>query len=76
MGVLIGWNENRYNQNGQSFTSAERAALTAPLTISGTNSTGAAMNCPADLTCHLQYIQPTQRCTPWGLGSGTLYCPN
>lgn len=28
------------------------------------------------LICHLQYIQPTQRCTPWGLGGGALYCPN
>lgn len=76
LGVLIGWNENRYSQNGQSFTAADKTALTAPLTVSGTNSTGAAVNCPADLICHLQYIQPTQRCTPWGLGSGALYCPN
>lgn len=72
LGVLIGWNENRYDKsNSQGYTS-----LTAPLTVSGTNSTGVAVNCPADLICHLQYIQPTQRCTPWGLGSGTLYCPN
>ncbi len=76
LGVLIGWSETRYNQNGKSFTTAEKAALTAPLTVSGTNSAGTAVNCPADLICHLQYIQPTQRCTPWGLGAGALYCPN
>ena len=75
LGVLIGWNENRYNQNGQDYTTTEKAALTAPLTVSGTDSAGA-VNCSANLICHLQYIQPTQRCTPWGLGSGALYCPN
>ncbi|MHA7600372.1 type IV pilus modification protein PilV [Alicycliphilus sp. T452] len=76
LGVLIGWNENRYNQNGQSFTAADKTALAAPLTVAGTNSAAAAVDCPASLTCHLQYIQPTQRCTPWGLGGGALYCPN
>ena len=74
LGVLIGWRENRYNQNGQEFTTAELAALNAPLAVAGINSVGdAPVNCPAGLICHLQYIQPTQRCTPWG---GTLYCPN
>lgn len=77
LGVLIGWNENRYNQNGQEFSTAEKTALNAPLVVAGTNSVGgAAVACPDGLICHLQYIQPTQRCTPWGLGSGALYCPN
>lgn len=74
LGVLIGWRENRYNQNGQSFTTAELNALNAPLVVAGINSVGdAPVPCPVGLICHLQYIQPTQRCTPWG---GTLYCPN
>ena len=72
LGVLIGWNENRYDKNN----SQDYSALTTPLKVSGTDSAGAAVNCPADLICHLQYIQPTQRCTPWALGSGALYCPN
>ncbi|MBS0506119.1 MAG: type IV pilus modification protein PilV [Proteobacteria bacterium] len=76
LGVLIGWSENRFNQNGQDYTATDKTALAAPLTVSATNAGGAAVNCPADLTCHLQYIQPTQRCTPWSLGSGALYCPN
>ena len=76
MGVLIGWSENRYNQNGTSFTTAETTGLNSVLAVSGTNAAGATVACPSGLICHLQYIQPTQRCTPWGLGGGTLYCPN
>lgn len=68
LGVLIGWRENRH------YPTADLAALNAPLVVAGINSVGdAPVNCPAGLICHLQYIQPTQRCTPWG---GTLYCPN
>lgn len=76
LGVLIGWSENRYSQTGQSFSTTEKTELNAPLVVTGTNSAGTAVNCPAGLTCHLQYIQPTQRCTPWSLGGGTLYCPS
>jgi type IV pilus assembly protein PilV len=75
LGVLIGWNENRYNQNGQSFSASDVSTLIAPLSVSGTDSNGAAVSCPTNFTCHLQYIQPTQRCTP-GDVAGTLYCPN
>lgn len=75
LGVLIGWSENRYSQTGQSFSTAEKTALNAPLVVSATNAAGTAVNCPSGLTCHLQYIQPTQRCTPWSMGGG-LYCPN
>lgn len=74
LGVLIGWRENRFSQTGQTFSAADLTALNAPLVVAGINSVGdAPVDCPAGLICHLQYIQPTQRCTPWG---GTLYCPN
>ncbi|UOB04443.1 type IV pilus modification protein PilV [Diaphorobacter nitroreducens] len=97
LGVLIAWNENRYNQNGQSFSDADTTAIRNRIlgasdatTTSPTLATDADDNpvrCvdPDDpnnadktkgLICHLQYIQPTQRCTPWGVGGGTLYCPN
>ena len=81
LGVLIAWIENQYNQNGQSFTTAEKIALNTPLVVSGTRSDGSTVDCPADnlgrsYRCHLQYIQPTQRCTPWPSGGGVLYCPN
>lgn len=73
LGVMIGWNENRYNQNGQSFSASDLSALAAPLAVSGTDDADTAISCPSGFTCHLQYIQPTQRCTPEG---GALYCPN
>ncbi len=76
LGVMIGWQENRYNQTGQSFSTTDLTALTTPLAVSGTNSADETVSCPSDRLCHLQYIQPTQRCTPWGVGGGTLYCPN
>lgn len=81
LGVLIGWSENRYSQSGQELTPAEKTALNTPLVVSGIGKTNgatsdSAQNCPPGLICHLQYIQPTQRCTPWSLGGGALYCPN
>ena len=93
LGVLIGWNENMYNQNGKSFIPTEQTAMRNSIlgasdttTSNPTLATDFANNpvkCedttkPADRQpmCHLQYIQPTQRCTPWVLGGGTLYCPN
>lgn len=76
LGVLIGWRESRYNQDGKSLTTAEATALNAPFTVSGTDASGTAVSCPTGLICHLQYVQPTQRCAPWAIGGGTLYCPN
>jgi len=73
LGIMIGWNENRYNQNGQSFSTADLSALNTPLAVSGTDADSAAISCPTGLICHLQYVQPTQRCTPEG---SALYCPN
>lgn len=77
LGVLIGWVDKHYSQTGTDLA-ADITALNAELMkIIPTNtkdSTGAAISCPAGLICHLQYIQPTQRCTPWGIGAGTLYC--
>lgn len=78
LGVLIGWSENRYSQSGKTLTTAETAELNYFLHqgASGTDSADAAVSCPVNLICHIQYIQPTQRCTPWGTGGGVLYCPN
>lgn len=78
LGVLIGWNESRYLQNGQALNTDDANALNKYLNtkISGTDSSGTAVNCPTGLVCHIQYIQPVQRCTPWSQGGGTLYCPN
>mgnify|MGYP003616568139 CR=1 FL=1 len=76
LGVLIGWRETRYNQSGGAFSTTDIAALEAPLVVAGKDSASADVKCDPGLICHLQYIQPTQRCTPWALGGGALYCPN
>lgn len=77
LGVVIGWNENKYLQNGKELTADENDKLNTPLAIkSATDSSGTAVSCPTGLTCHLQYVQPMQRCTPWSIGGGSLYCPN
>lgn len=54
LGVMISWREN------------ERAdadiAYLAPFAVGNTGTGG--VDCPQDRICHLQYLQPTQRCTP------------
>lgn len=76
LGVLIGWRESQYNQDGKDLTTVESTAMKAPFTVSGTKNDDTAVSCDSGLICHLQYVQPTQRCTPWSLGGGTLYCPS
>ncbi|WP_200843448.1 type IV pilus modification protein PilV [Pantoea sp. 18069] len=73
LGVMVGWNENRYNASG---TTEQTKALNAPLTVTGTNAAGVTMNCPGSQNCHIQYLQPTQRCAPWTVGGAGLYCAN
>ncbi|MBS0382278.1 MAG: hypothetical protein JSR56_07585, partial [Proteobacteria bacterium] len=65
-----------YNLDGKARTASEASALATPFQVSATASDGSTLQCPAGLVCHLQYVQPTQRCTPWTVGGGTLYCPN
>lgn len=76
VGVIIGWREGDYNLDGKARTASEASALATPFQVSATASDGSTLQCPAGLVCHLQYVQPTQRCTPWTVGGGTLYCPN
>lgn len=76
LGVLIGWRDGEYNLDGKARTVAEKNALDAPFQVTGTASDNSAVACPAGLVCHLQYLQPTQRCTPWAVGGGALYCPS
>jgi len=79
LGVLIGWREKIYSQSGKDL-SADTANLNAELAKiipTGTkDSANKDIACPANMICHLQYIQPTQRCTPWSIGGNALYCPN
>ncbi len=69
LGVMTAWRENERVREGDSATdtSAYKAVFAAAST--GT----AAVSCPADHICHLQYIALTQRCLP-GPTSPMVYC--
>lgn len=62
LGVMVSWRENERVRAGDSAadTAAYKAIFTTPST--GT----AAVTCPTDRICHLQYIQPTARCASGG----------
>lgn len=76
LGVMIGWNEGGFNASGSAGTTAQAAALKEPLKVTGTNAADQAMICPENQSCHIQYLQPTQRCAPWTVGAAGLYCAN
>lgn len=76
LGVMLGWNETRFNASGTSGTTAQTTALNAPLKVTGTSAADQAMVCPDNQSCHIQYLQPTQRCAPWSVGGAGLYCAN
>ncbi|MNR18865.1 hypothetical protein D3C85_1356160 [compost metagenome] len=73
---MVGWNENRFNMGGTLATQAQTTKFNAPLKVVGTNAAGSAVECVEGQSCHLQYLQPTQRCAPWTVGGAGLYCAN
>lgn len=72
LGVIVAWRENE--RDGMSTT--DKAAINATLTA-GAGTDTATNACPADHTCHLQYIPVSSRCAPYAPGSGstTYVCP-
>ena len=76
LGVMVGWNENRYSSRGTAASTAQTAALQAPLVVTGLDVADDPVVCPANQSCHIQYLQPTQRCAPWATGGAGLYCAN
>ena len=71
LGVIVAWRENE--RDGMSTT--DKAAINATLTA-GAGTDTATNACPADHTCHLQYIIAPSRCAPYSPGGvATYYCP-
>lgn len=65
LGVMISWRENELTQDGSYKTP-----------INAANNGGTAASCPANQTCHLQFIPVIARCAPYFSGSSTqLFCP-
>ena len=71
LGVIVAWRENE--RDGMSTT--DKAAINATLTA-GAGTDTATNACPADHTCHLQYIIAPSSCAPYSPGGvTTYYCP-
>lgn len=73
LGVIISWRENE-----RAGTKTDDIDATKIRAADGTFTAGtdAANACPADSTCHLQYIPVSARCAPYDNGSGApvFYC--
>ncbi|BEP92729.1 hypothetical protein GmRootA79_11130 [Acidovorax sp. A79] len=75
LGVLIGWRENERSINDATDRAAYKDALSTTSTALGGDGS-AATTCPADFTCHLQYIPVSSRCAPYFADVAVQYfCP-
>ncbi len=82
LGVMIAWRENE-RVSTATHTTAEVDAykndIDSTKFFDGTEwkEAGGATVCPADHTCHLQYILVPSRCAPYAPGAGApfYYCP-
>ncbi len=73
LGVIVSWRENERAGTKTNDIDATKVRSADGAFTAGTDADNA---CPADRTCHLQYIPVFARCAPYGSGSGTLvfYC--
>lgn len=78
LGVMIGWRENERDIANTADRKIYRDAFNAGVSrkADGTVSDKDPAICPADLTCHLQYISVPARCAPYFSGGPAQYfCP-
>ncbi|MBS0476226.1 MAG: type IV pilus modification protein PilV [Proteobacteria bacterium] len=77
LGVMIAWRENE--RQDLSTTDKENTDATKVRDVNGIaqNAAGSAAACPADHTCHLQFIPISARCAPYKAGGGATqyFCP-
>ena len=78
LGVMVAWREN---EGGTGTAYKDDIDATKVRAADGTLLVGGGTNlltnvCPADFTCHLQYIPVIGRCAPYAPGSNTTsyYC--
>lgn len=74
LGVMIAWRENERDTSAAYKDDIDATKVRA---ANGTLSDGAALACPANHICHLQYIPVAGRCAPYAPGGSvtTYYCP-
>lgn len=71
LGVMIAWRENE--REGAKSDDIDATKVTG---AAGTLIDGAAVACPANSICHLQYIIVTARCAPYAPSNViSYYCP-
>ena len=79
LGVMVAWRENEHDTSNAYKDDIDatkvRDAIGNLSAGGGTNQASDA--CPADHTCHLQYIAVTARCAPYkpGTGAAQYFCP-
>ncbi|MGV8805282.1 MAG: type IV pilus modification protein PilV [Polaromonas sp.] len=74
LGVMISWRANERMREGE--TTADTNAYKAVFATASTGTAG--VSCPDGRICHLQYIQPNSRCSPYTLGGTAnpqVFCP-
>lgn len=73
LGVMIAWRENETAGSKTDDIDATKVRAADGTFTAGTDTANA---CPADRTCHLQYIPVAGRCAPYSPGGvTTYYCP-
>ena len=75
LGLMIAWRENE--KDGITAADKENIDATKVRDNSGYLTAGAALACPANRICHLQYIPVPARCAPYAPGGNApmYYCP-
>jgi type IV pilus assembly protein PilV len=72
LGVIVAWRENEREGTKTDAIDASKLLGSDGKLSAGTDADNA---CPADFTCHLQYISVSARCAPYASGStSTAYC--
>lgn len=74
LGIMVAWREN---ERDTSTAHKDDIDATKVRANDGSLSAGAALACPANFICHLQYIPVAGRCAPYKPGGNApmYYCP-
>ena len=77
LGVMVAWRENEGEGRKTADIDATKVRMADGTLKAGTDDIVDISACPADFTCHLQYIPVIGRCAPYMPGgtATTYYCP-
>ena len=77
LGVMVAWRENEGDGRKTDDIDATKVRDASGTLLVGGGTDMATNICPANFTCHLQYIPVVGRCAPYAPGSNstTYFCP-